>query len=154
MANGAPNGDGTPAGGMPLGDIPDLADLKGLPREMIALGGFLAELNEGKRCVGCERRITQGVHFTKYTPQIIQGQPTVVAVKRAACLSDDCDYQAQCYVNADVMEPVEFVWLDRERARDTGEDPDEAEELTMALVKLGRGQELTEEEQQLVERTG
>lgn len=146
MTNGAPNGRGPDLGR----NIPDLSDLKALPREMVALGKFMAEQREGKRCAGCERRIVRGFQFTKYEPQMVNGQPTVVAVKRAACAADDCDFQAQCYLSADVVEELEFVWLDRQRAIDAGEDPDASELLNMALVKLARGQELSEEEQQLV----
>lgn len=148
MANGAPSPNG--AAKVLQGSVPNLGDLKALPPELVALGKRQAELHEFKRCSGCERRITEGFIFTRFEPQLADGAPTVVAIRRAACGRDDCDYSEKCAAGADVAEYVEYAWLDTKRLVEAGKDPDEEEQRMDVMAKLGRGETLTDEEKALI----
>jgi hypothetical protein len=119
-SNGGPRGfrgGEQVAGPPPVAGAVDLGAIK-LTLEDRAVGQFYAEMKAGMRCGGCGRRIgVGGFRFTAFRTEVVEGQPTVVAMVKSACARDDCNHADSLKGSADVVEMCEFVWLD-----EAGED--------------------------------
>jgi hypothetical protein len=104
-----------PSGGVHLGEA--------LRRETPLLGPEgvkarrIAELGAGMRCVGCGERITIGIRFTRFDPVLREGRPAVDTIVTQACSRKDCNYAQETAPRADVMEMIEFAWLDEAAAK-------------------------------------
>lgn len=78
----------------------------------------IAELQAGMRCVGCGERVTIGIRFTQFKPVLREGRPFVERHSVTACSRKDCSYASETAPLADVMEMVEFAWLDEQAPRE------------------------------------
>jgi hypothetical protein len=81
-----------------------------------------AEKQLGMRCGGCGRRIGVGLQFTRI--DVVRGQggvPQADVMKLSACNgADGCDFAEEARKGADVIEMIEYVWLNGEEPVGTG----------------------------------
>lgn len=67
----------------------------------------MLELQAGKRCGGCGRRIGIGIKFTSL--DVRSGQPIL---QKSACDREGCEWAELCRDGATFMEVFECVWVD------------------------------------------
>jgi hypothetical protein len=81
-----------------------------MPETLAAQAQRAAETHKGMRCDGCGLRISGGIRFTRFMPEMVDGKPTVTNFVVHAC--NACDYANDARQGAHVAEMIEFVWFD------------------------------------------
>lgn len=92
----------------------------------------------GMICDGCSRPIENGFRFSRFLDQFVPelgGKATIVNVAYC-CVRDDCEAAGKAKETADVVEPIEYVWL-----RKFAEPEKGAEGAGDAVEGLDRGDE-------------
>lgn len=102
----------------------DLGGARELPPKVAETVRRQAEGQLGMRCNGCGERVGVGFRFTRIEVGVgDDGVPAVDVAHVAACNGDSgCDFAARARAAADVVEMVEFVWLDEGRESSNAED--------------------------------
>lgn len=109
--------------------VPDLGRRE-LPPEMAQRTRAHVETQLGMRCGGCGKRIGVGFQFTRIDVVIGEGgAPSGDVLRLSACNgADGCEFADSARENADVVEMVEFVWLQGDAAVGRGSLEEDVEQ--------------------------